>query len=92
MSDDIFANAVDSRDARSVPASVGKDLSDMMKVGRKYGMDMDAMAVSKEIQGSMPIWYHRKSYAERSVYNSNVKIVKCQTTGPQTGADARHAA
>ncbi|KAJ7203404.1 hypothetical protein C8J57DRAFT_1047008, partial [Mycena rebaudengoi] len=39
-------------------ASVGKDLAGMMKVGRKYGLQMDAIAVSREIQKSMPIWYH----------------------------------
>ncbi|KAJ7271394.1 hypothetical protein B0H12DRAFT_1003102, partial [Mycena haematopus] len=57
--------------------SVGKDLADMMKAGRKHGIDMDAMAVGREIQEEMPIWYHRKSYANRSVYNADVKVVKC---------------
>ncbi|KAJ7689919.1 hypothetical protein B0H17DRAFT_890138, partial [Mycena rosella] len=58
-------------------ASVGKDISDMMKVGRKYGLEMDAIAVSREIQGAMSIWYHRKSYGTRSLYNQGIEVVKC---------------
>ncbi|KAJ6539601.1 hypothetical protein B0H19DRAFT_869037, partial [Mycena capillaripes] len=58
-------------------ASIGKDLAGMIKVGRKYGLEMDAMAVSREIQNAMPIWYHRKSYADRSVYNQDVEVVQC---------------
>jgi hypothetical protein len=56
---------------------IGKDLSNMMKMGRKYGLEMDAVAVSREIQGAMPIWYHRKSYANRHLYNQGVEVVEC---------------
>jgi hypothetical protein len=49
----------------------------MMKTGCKYGPEMDAVAVSSEIQGSMPIWYHRKSYANRHLYNQGVEVVEC---------------
>ncbi|KAJ7655667.1 hypothetical protein DFH06DRAFT_992441, partial [Mycena polygramma] len=35
-----------------------KDLANMMKVGRDYGITMEAIAVSRELQDSMPIWYH----------------------------------
>jgi hypothetical protein len=33
----------------------------MMKVGRKYGVTMDAMAMSRKLQDKMPIWYYRFS-------------------------------
>ncbi|KAJ6569129.1 hypothetical protein B0H19DRAFT_937847, partial [Mycena capillaripes] len=57
--------------------SIGKDLAGMIKVGRKYGLEMDAIGVSREIQGTMPIWYHRKSYADRIVYNQDVEVIEC---------------
>ncbi|KAJ7032530.1 hypothetical protein C8F04DRAFT_946534, partial [Mycena alexandri] len=57
--------------------SIGKDLSGIIKVGKTYGLDMDALAVSREIQNSMPIWYHRKSYADRSLYNQDIEVIKC---------------
>ncbi|KAJ7605532.1 hypothetical protein DFH06DRAFT_1020152, partial [Mycena polygramma] len=58
-------------------ASIGVDLAGMIKIGRKYNLDMDGMAISREIQGAMPIWYHRKSFADRSVYNEDVEVVDC---------------
>ncbi|KAJ7604661.1 hypothetical protein DFH06DRAFT_916924, partial [Mycena polygramma] len=57
--------------------SIGKDLAGIIKVGRKYGLEMDAMAVSREVQGAMPVWYHRKGYADKSVYNEDVEVVDC---------------
>lgn len=62
---------------KKLEASVGKDLSNMMKVGRTYGLDIDVMAVSHEIQNTMPIWFHRKSYVDRSIYNEGVDVVEC---------------
>ncbi|KAJ7083266.1 hypothetical protein C8R43DRAFT_965383 [Mycena crocata] len=61
-------------------ASVGVDLSRMLKIGKTYGLDMEAIAVSREIQNEMPIWYHRKSFAERSLYNHGVEVVDCLRT------------
>ncbi|KAJ7142127.1 hypothetical protein C8R43DRAFT_954469 [Mycena crocata] len=57
--------------------SVGKDLSGMIKIGKTYGVDMDVMEVSRDIQGDMPVWYHRKSLAGRSLYNNGVEVVTC---------------
>ncbi|KAJ7141887.1 hypothetical protein C8R43DRAFT_892320 [Mycena crocata] len=75
---------------RTSPASIGKDLSRMVKIGKTYGIDMDAMAVSREIQGSMPVWYHRKSYASKSLYNQGVEVVTCLqiSHGIRTVSDA----
>ncbi|KAJ7038502.1 hypothetical protein C8F04DRAFT_951061 [Mycena alexandri] len=56
---------------------IGKDLSGIIKVSKTYGLDMDGRAISREIQNSMPVWYHRKSYANRSLYNQDVEVVKC---------------
>ncbi|KAJ7200070.1 hypothetical protein B0H12DRAFT_986191, partial [Mycena haematopus] len=56
---------------------IGSDLANMIKVGRTHGVDINAIAVSREIQEGMTIWYHRKSYANRSVYNTNVHVVEC---------------
>jgi hypothetical protein len=54
-----------------------KDLADMMKVGRKYGVRMDAMAVSRKLQDDMPIWYHRFSGGDRRFFNAENHVVKC---------------
>ncbi|KAJ7019315.1 hypothetical protein C8F04DRAFT_975830, partial [Mycena alexandri] len=54
-----------------------KDLSEMMAVGRKYNVSMQAMAVSREIQDDMVIWYHTFSDGDRNLFNANVHVVKC---------------
>jgi ribonuclease HI len=54
-----------------------KDLADMMKTGLKYGITMDAMAVSRKLQDDMPIWYHRFSGGDRSLFNAKPHIVSC---------------
>jgi hypothetical protein len=55
-----------------------RDLADMMKVGRKYGVTMDAIAVSRELQGDMPVWYHRFSDGDRKVlFNRKSEAIKC---------------
>jgi hypothetical protein len=57
--------------------SIGRDLSGMLNAGQKQGLEMDAIAVSREIQEAMPVWYHRKSYTDRSVYKNKVEVVHC---------------
>jgi hypothetical protein len=37
------------------------DLARMVKVGKDYDIVMDGIAVSREIQRKMPIWYHNNS-------------------------------
>jgi hypothetical protein len=54
-----------------------KDLADMMKIGRDYGVTMDAMAVSRKPQDSMPIWYHQVSGGDRRLFNMSAEMVKC---------------
>ncbi|KAJ6527531.1 hypothetical protein B0H19DRAFT_969904, partial [Mycena capillaripes] len=54
-----------------------KDLADMMAVGRKYGVTMEAMAVSRKLQDSMPIWYHKFSGGDRTLFNTKPYVVKC---------------
>ncbi|KAJ7107530.1 hypothetical protein C8R44DRAFT_595815, partial [Mycena epipterygia] len=54
-----------------------KDLAEMMRVGRKYGITMDAVAVSRELQEEMPIWYHRFSCGDKTLFNANRHVVKC---------------
>ncbi|KAJ7235978.1 hypothetical protein C8J57DRAFT_1088557, partial [Mycena rebaudengoi] len=45
------------------------DLKRMIKTGEKYDLQMEALAVSREIQRDMPIWYHAKSTAQRGIFN-----------------------
>ncbi|KAJ7613859.1 hypothetical protein DFH06DRAFT_925429, partial [Mycena polygramma] len=54
-----------------------KDLANMMAVGKKYGVTLDAMAVSRKIQDRMPIWYHKFSNGDRRLFNSPPHVVKC---------------
>ncbi|KAJ7235370.1 hypothetical protein C8J57DRAFT_990779, partial [Mycena rebaudengoi] len=54
-----------------------EDLANMMKVGRDYGVTMEAMAVSHKLQDDMPIWYHRFSSGTPNLFNANVHVVKC---------------
>ncbi|KAJ6539316.1 hypothetical protein B0H19DRAFT_961618, partial [Mycena capillaripes] len=54
-----------------------KDLANMMAVGRKYGVTMDAIAVSRKLQDSMPIWYHKFSDGDRNLFSSRSPVVKC---------------
>ncbi|KAJ7016462.1 hypothetical protein C8F04DRAFT_896092, partial [Mycena alexandri] len=54
-----------------------RDISEMMAVGRKYNVAMEAIAVSREIQDEMIIWYHRFSEGSRTLFNANVHVVKC---------------
>ncbi|KAJ7288715.1 hypothetical protein C8J57DRAFT_1494988 [Mycena rebaudengoi] len=48
---------------------LSEDLKRMAKTGDKYDLQMEALAVSREIQRDMPIWYHAKSTAQRGVFN-----------------------
>jgi ribonuclease HI len=54
-----------------------KDLANMMEVGKRYGVTLDAMAVSRKIQDSMPIWYHKFSNGDRWLFNSPSYVIKC---------------
>ncbi|KAJ6561751.1 hypothetical protein B0H19DRAFT_942962, partial [Mycena capillaripes] len=54
-----------------------RDLADMMKTGRKYGVTADAIAVSRKLQGDMPVWYHRFSGGDRKLFNAKKETVKC---------------
>jgi hypothetical protein len=54
-----------------------KDLADMMKAGRTYGVTMDAIAVSRELMDDMPIWYHRFSGGDKTLFNANKHTVRC---------------
>lgn len=38
---------------------------------------MNAIAVSRKLQDSMPIWYHRFSSGDRRFFNASTKVVKC---------------
>ncbi|KAJ7034883.1 hypothetical protein C8F04DRAFT_876726, partial [Mycena alexandri] len=49
----------------------------MTEVGRKYNVTIEALAVSREIQDEMPIWYHRFSSGNRTLFNTNVHVVQC---------------
>ena len=44
--------------AQSAELLKSTDLANMMAVGKQYGVTLDAMAISREIQDSMPIFYH----------------------------------
>ncbi|KAJ7671503.1 hypothetical protein DFH06DRAFT_980205 [Mycena polygramma] len=54
-----------------------KDLANMMKVGRDYGITMEAIAVSRELQDSMPIWHHKFSDGTRWLFNWPREVVAC---------------
>ncbi|KAJ7643167.1 hypothetical protein DFH06DRAFT_999398, partial [Mycena polygramma] len=54
-----------------------EDLANMMRTGKKYGVTMDAIAVSRKLQGDMPIWYHRFSGGDKTMFNANRTVVKC---------------
>ncbi|KAJ6541344.1 hypothetical protein B0H19DRAFT_958570, partial [Mycena capillaripes] len=53
-----------------------RDLADMMKIGRKYGITADAIAVSRKLQGDMLVWYHRFSGGDKRLFNAK-EVVKC---------------
>ncbi|KAJ7239236.1 hypothetical protein C8J57DRAFT_1086503, partial [Mycena rebaudengoi] len=56
---------------------IGKDLKNMFNIGKLYGLSQDAMAVSREIQRDMPIWYHAHSNGSRGIFNRSEKVVAC---------------
>ncbi|KAJ7247772.1 hypothetical protein C8J57DRAFT_1080606, partial [Mycena rebaudengoi] len=56
---------------------IGKDLTDMIKAGRKYGVQMDVIAVSGEIQRQMPVWYHSMSFGDKNLWNKPPAVVEC---------------
>ncbi|KAJ6615746.1 hypothetical protein B0H10DRAFT_1800811 [Mycena sp. CBHHK59/15] len=57
-------------------ADLSKDLQKMMKVGEKYELQLEDIAISREIQRDMPIWYHKKSSATCALFNLGPKV-KC---------------
>jgi hypothetical protein len=48
----------------------------MMEVGKRYGVTLDAIAVSRKIQDSMPIWYHKFSNGDQWLFSSPSYVVK----------------
>ncbi|KAJ7027442.1 hypothetical protein C8F04DRAFT_965206, partial [Mycena alexandri] len=54
-----------------------KDLAGIISVGKKYGVTIDNIAVSRKNQGDMPIWYHRFSDGHRPLFNSPRAVVAC---------------
>ncbi|KAJ6524574.1 hypothetical protein B0H19DRAFT_972001, partial [Mycena capillaripes] len=46
-----------------------KDLKDLIKVADKYDLQMEGLAISREIQREAIIWYHPKTDATRSMFN-----------------------
>jgi exonuclease III len=60
-------------------ADLSEDLARMVKVGEKYDLKMEGLAISREIQREMPIWYHAKSEATKRLFNIGVEV-KCLKT------------
>ncbi|KAJ7244523.1 hypothetical protein C8J57DRAFT_1083029 [Mycena rebaudengoi] len=56
---------------------IGKDLKKMFNVGEMYGISQDAIAISREIQRNMPIWYHAHSNGSRGIFNRSEGIIAC---------------
>ncbi|KAJ6537144.1 hypothetical protein B0H19DRAFT_858137, partial [Mycena capillaripes] len=46
-----------------------KDLKDIVKVADKYKVQMDGLAISREIQREAIIWYHIKTDTTRGLFN-----------------------
>ncbi|KAJ7680155.1 hypothetical protein B0H17DRAFT_1232324, partial [Mycena rosella] len=55
-------------------ADLSDDLKRMMKVGEKYNLHTEGIAISREIQREMPIWYHNKSSATRALFNLGPEV------------------
>ncbi|KAJ7260295.1 hypothetical protein C8J57DRAFT_1068632, partial [Mycena rebaudengoi] len=52
-----------------------KDLANLIKVAQKHELRMDGIAISRQIQRDMPIWYHIKSTARsRGIYSSGEQV------------------
>ncbi|KAJ7234271.1 hypothetical protein C8J57DRAFT_1078003, partial [Mycena rebaudengoi] len=55
-------------------SELSEDLQRMIKVGDKYDLKMDGIAIAREIQRDMPIWYHAKSTATRRLFNYGPEV------------------
>lgn len=53
---------------------VPQGIKEMLKVGRKYNIGMDAAKISKETKGEMPLWHH---IAASDNYGWNKKAARC---------------
>ncbi|KAJ7026423.1 hypothetical protein C8F04DRAFT_966374 [Mycena alexandri] len=53
---------------------LSKDLQRMMKIGDKYDLRLDGLAISRKIQRDMPIWYHNKMNATRALFNLGSEV------------------
>ncbi|KAJ7242265.1 hypothetical protein C8J57DRAFT_1084486, partial [Mycena rebaudengoi] len=54
-----------------------KDLLEMDKMALKHGVSMDGLAISRDIQRDMPVWYHRKSRASRRIFSPDTLVNSC---------------
>ncbi|KAJ7044018.1 hypothetical protein C8F04DRAFT_942895, partial [Mycena alexandri] len=57
-------------------SDLSEDLAQMIKVGDKYHLEMESLAIARETQREMPIWYHNKSSAKKKLFNRGPEI-KC---------------
>ncbi|KAJ7237246.1 hypothetical protein C8J57DRAFT_953533, partial [Mycena rebaudengoi] len=55
-------------------SDLSEDLQRMLKVGKKYDVTMDGIAITRTIQRDMPIWYHTKSTANKNLFNKGVEV------------------
>ncbi|KAJ7020352.1 hypothetical protein C8F04DRAFT_1196800 [Mycena alexandri] len=51
-----------------------KDLINMVKVAKKHELSIDGLAISRNIQREMPVWYHNKSRATRRLFNYGEQV------------------
>ncbi|KAJ7637874.1 hypothetical protein DFH06DRAFT_1002080, partial [Mycena polygramma] len=54
-----------------IGSKLSTDLKDMVKIGDRYNVRMEALAVSRSAQRAAIIWYHEKSYATKTLFARN---------------------
>ncbi|KAJ6562272.1 hypothetical protein B0H19DRAFT_942761, partial [Mycena capillaripes] len=57
-------------------SNLSADLKQMVKIGDKYDVRMEALAISREAQREAIIWNHAKSHATKTLFSSN-KVNEC---------------
>lgn len=79
LRDNIFLQSWDTTTNR-LPDDLGK----LVKTARKYDVRLEGLAFSREILREMPIWYHVKSLATRTLFNRGCSVCLKENHGIRT--------
>jgi ribonuclease HI len=62
------------QDWKPTRTQLSDDLKRMIDVGRKYGVQLEGIAIGRTIQRDMVIWYHKKSEVPRTLFNRRPEV------------------